>query len=54
MMDQAAVGHDAIHGPSLDITLADSLPPIAMLLGGVPLLTILAMTAARYVASGTL
>lgn len=47
MIDQAALGDDAI-------TLADTLPPIAILLGGVPLLTILAMTAARYVASGTL
>jgi hypothetical protein len=37
-----------------DITLADTLVPVATLLGGVPLLTVLVMTAARYVSSGTL
>jgi len=34
-------------------TLADALPSVAVLLGGVPVLTVLVMTAARYVASGT-
>lgn len=36
------------------IKLTDTLPPVALLLGGVPLLTVLVMTAVRYVASGTL
>lgn len=35
-------------------TLADTLPPVVMLLGGVPVLTLLVMTAVRYVASGTI
>ena len=34
-------------------TLADALPSVAVLLGGVPVLTVLVMSAARYVASGT-
>ena len=34
-------------------TLADELPSVAVLLGGVPVLTVLVMSAARYVASGT-
>jgi hypothetical protein len=37
-----------------NVTLADTLPPVAMLLGGVPVLTLLVMTAVRYVASGTI
>jgi len=36
------------------VTLADTLPPVVLLLGGVPVLTLLVMTAVRYVASGTL
>lgn len=36
------------------IPLADALPPVAMLLGGVPLLTGLVLAAARYVAGGTI
>jgi len=36
------------------VSLADTLPPVALLLGGVPVLTLLVMTAARYVASGTI
>jgi hypothetical protein len=35
------------------IPLADALPPVAMLLGGVPVLTGLVLAAARYVAMGT-
>lgn len=37
-----------------EVTLAETLPPAATLLAGVPALTILAMIAIRYVASGTL
>jgi len=35
------------------IPLADALPPVAMLLGGVPVLTGLVLAAARYVTMGT-
>jgi hypothetical protein len=35
------------------ITLADTIPSAVTLLAGVPMLTLLVMTAARYVASGT-
>lgn len=37
-----------------DVTLLETLPPVALVLGGVPVLTLLGMTAVRYVASGTL
>ena len=37
-----------------DISLAETVAPAAMLLAGVPLLTMLVMTAVRYIASGTL
>ena len=46
MNHQAATSDDSV-------TLADTLPPVAILLGGVPILTVLVMTAVRYVASGT-
>lgn len=36
------------------IPLADVLKPVAMLLGGVPVLTGLVIAAARYVAMGTI
>lgn len=36
------------------VSLADTLPPVVLLLGGVPVLTLLVMTAIRYVASGTI
>jgi hypothetical protein len=42
----------AIHDDT--ISLADTAMPAAMLLGGVPMLTVLVMTAVRYVASGTI
>jgi hypothetical protein len=49
MTSQAATARD-----EFTVTpLADALPPVAMLLGGVPVLTVLVMTAARYIASGT-
>jgi hypothetical protein len=48
-MDQAAITPDEIAG----MTLSDAAVPVAMLLGGVPVLTCLVITAARYVASGT-
>ncbi len=35
------------------ISFTDTLPPVALLLGGVPTLTVFVMTAVRYVASGT-
>lgn len=35
------------------VTLAEALPSVATLLGGVPVLTVLVMTAARYIASGS-
>ncbi|MFN2378511.1 MAG: hypothetical protein ABR538_18420 [Candidatus Binatia bacterium] len=35
-------------------TLADTLPAVVTLLGGVPTLTLLAMMALRYIASGTI
>lgn len=35
-------------------TLAETLPPVVTLLGGVPALTLLAMMALRYIASGTI
>jgi hypothetical protein len=35
------------------ITLADTITPAVTLLGGVPVLTVLCMTALRYIASGT-
>lgn len=35
------------------VALIDALPPVALLLGGVPLLTVLVMAAANYVAGGT-
>jgi hypothetical protein len=38
----------------LGMRFSETLVPVATLLGGVPLLTVLVMTAARYVASGTL
>ncbi|HXC53353.1 MAG TPA: hypothetical protein VN634_20880 [Candidatus Limnocylindrales bacterium] len=47
MTTQVASGHEEI------TTLADALPSVVALLGGVPVLTVLVMTAARYVASGT-
>lgn len=37
-----------------EITFADTLVPVATLLGGVPLLTLLVMTAVRYVGTGSL
>jgi hypothetical protein len=46
MSDQTATADDAI-------TLADTIPPAVTLLGGVPILTVLCITAFRYVASGT-
>ena len=36
------------------VSIADTLPQVVLLLGGVPVLTLLAMTAIRYVASGTI
>ncbi|MFN2425030.1 MAG: hypothetical protein ABR587_01140 [Candidatus Binatia bacterium] len=50
------INHDAtaaatVHG---DVSLAETLPSVALLLGGVPVLTVLMMTAFRYVASGTI
>ena len=48
MMNQIAGVDDGM----TTMTLAETLPPVAMLLGGVPILTVLVMTAARYVASG--
>jgi len=36
------------------ITFADAAMPAAALLGGIPVLTILVMTAVRYVANGTI
>jgi len=50
MIDQAAMTV-AKDDP---VTLAETLPPVVMLLGGVPALTVLVMTAVRYVASGTI
>ena len=47
MSDQAATAEESI-------TLADTIPPAITLLGGVPILTVLCMTAVRYVASGTI
>ena len=49
MTTQAANAHVEFTATSL----ADALPSVAMLLGGVPVLTVLVMTAVRYVASGT-
>jgi hypothetical protein len=49
MTTKAVTAQDEI----AEVTLADALPSVAMLLGGVPMLTVLVMTAARYVASGT-
>lgn len=49
MTNSSALADDGMTG----ITLADTLPPVAMLLGGVPVLTVLVMAAARYVASGS-
>ena len=46
MINQAAIADDTI-------TFAETLPSVAMLLGGVPVITLLVMTAVRYVASGT-
>jgi bacterioferritin (cytochrome b1) len=46
MFDHAAITEN-------EMTLADTLTPVALLLGGVPTLTVFVMTAARYVASGT-
>jgi|PlaIllAssembly_1097288.scaffolds.fasta_scaffold1544922_2 hypothetical protein len=46
MTDQSATVDDPVR-------LADTLPSVALLLGGVPALTLLVMTAVRYVASGT-
>jgi hypothetical protein len=46
MSDHAATADDTI-------TLADTFTPAVTLLGGVPILTVLCMTAVRYVASGT-
>lgn len=37
-----------------EVAVAEMLPPAATLLAGVPALTILAMIAIRYIASGTL
>lgn len=47
------------HGVRIDdaaavIPLAEALPPVAMLLGGVPVLTGLVLAAAHYVAGGGL
>ncbi|HEY2776233.1 MAG TPA: hypothetical protein VGK20_19485 [Candidatus Binatia bacterium] len=50
MSDQAAMNQ----GVAAFVSLHETLPPVAMLLGGVPALTILVMTAVRYVASGTI
>ena len=49
MSTQVANAHEEI----VANTLAEALPSAAMLLGGVPVLTVLVMTAARYVASGS-
>jgi hypothetical protein len=46
MSDHAATAENPI-------TLADTITPAVTLLGGVPILTVLCMTAVRYVASGT-
>jgi hypothetical protein len=46
MSDHAASANDPI-------TLADTITPAVTLLGGVPILTVLCMTAVRYIASGT-
>ena len=46
MSDHAATVDDTI-------TLADTITPAVTLLGGVPILTVLCMTAVRYIASGT-
>lgn len=48
-LDQAAITPDELAGT----TLAEAALPVAMLIGGVPVLTCLVMTAARYVASGS-
>ncbi len=37
-----------------EIRFVEALPVVGLLLGGVPTLTILVMTAAQYVATGTL
>lgn len=37
-----------------EIGFVEALPAVGLLLGGVPTLTILIMTAAQYVATGTL
>ena len=50
MIDHAAMADQEMMG----ITLIETLQPVAMLLGGVPILTVLAMTAAHYVISGSL
>jgi len=49
MTSQAGSVHDELTA----VSLAEALPSAAVLLGGVPILTVLVMTAARYVASGT-
>ena len=46
MTNQVGLGNDSV-------SLLDTLPSVAVLIGGVPVLTVLVMTAARYVASGT-
>jgi len=47
MMNPAAMSQD-------HLTLAETLPPVVTLLGGVPTATLLVMLAFRYVTSGTI
>ena len=49
-MDEA----DEVDQSSMVIPLSQALPPVAMLLAGVPLLTGLLLAAVRYVAGGSL
>lgn len=49
MIDHATMDHTAGVIP-----LSDALPPVMLLLGGVPVLTGLVIAAARYVAVGTI
>ena len=46
--------NDHIAVPDRTATLAETVAPAAFLLGAVPVLTTLVMTAVRYVADGTI